>query len=178
MSAEEEVGNLHPTIASLMHALVMISFSTMSSRAVQIILPLSSTKTRQEMDESDDEIDDLYDDAFKSTSGLSGIQSSDPQYIMSSEANEAKRELVINIPNIFFESTTPERQQLSNLLSNTRLGENDSEASNNKPTPTDSSHLHGKDLRGTTFNVGQISVVLHDSKPNDSNSYSLIMDKI
>jgi len=162
-------------------ASITISFSTavqQTSRSFPIILPLSSTKARQEMDESDGEIDHLYEDEFKSANGLSGIQSSDPQYILSSEANEAKRELAINIPNIFFESTTLERQQLSDLLTNIRPGDNEPESVNHRPTDANSTHLGKANLLGLAVNVGQISVVLHSSELNESNSYSLIMDKM
>jgi len=164
-------------------ASVMVSFSTITtqhgSRAFPIILPLSSTKARQEMDDSDDdENDDLYVDALKSTSGANHIQSSDPQYILSSEANEAERELAINIPVILFDSTTSERHTLANLLSTFRSSDNDSECSNSKPTPTDSAKLGNKNLLGLAINVGQLTVALHGSNLHDSNSYSLIMDKM
>mmetsp|Transcript_1787 Transcript_1787/g.3835 ORF Transcript_1787/g.3835 Transcript_1787/m.3835 type:complete len:2049 (+) Transcript_1787:263-6409(+) len=164
---------------------VLISFSSQSQQSTKrksafpIILPLSSTKARQEMDESDDEVGNLYGDAFKCTSRSSRIQTSDPQYILSSEANEAERELVINIPNIFFDSTTSERQELSNLLSRLCSDGDDSEYSNSKSqaSPT-KAHVHDNNLLGLAVNVGQMSVVLHGSQPNTSNSYSLVMDEI
>ncbi|KAL7539277.1 hypothetical protein ACHAXR_010928, partial [Thalassiosira sp. AJA248-18] len=149
--------------------------------AFPIVLPLSSTKTRQETDESDDEIDHLYDSTFKSKSGSSRIQSSDPQFILSSEANEATRELVVNIPNIFFDITITERQQLSDLLSSLQSGDEDSECSNSKdqvgPSP-DSAQIHGQNFLGLAVNLGQMSVVFHGSQPNDSNSYSIVIDKM
>ncbi|KAL9179875.1 hypothetical protein ACHAXT_007845 [Thalassiosira profunda] len=142
--------------------------------AFPLILPLSSTKARQEMDESDeDEMDPLYDDGDP-------VESSDPQYILSSEANRATRELVIDVPYVFFDSTTLERQALSDLLSSVRAGDTESEASEKVEVDrsTDTSPLRDMGLLGVALNVGQASVVLHGSETNDSNSYSLVLDKM
>ena len=151
--------------------------------AFPIILPLSSTKARQEIDESDesdDEIDHLYEDAVKSKGfGPSSIQSSDPQYIMSSEASEAAKEVVVNIPNIFFDLTPAERHQLSDLLSSLRMNDNGSDNSNgNSPEANLSHDSKGKDLLSLAVNVGQLSAILHESQSDESNSYSIIMDKM
>jgi len=134
-----------------------------------IILPLSSTKARQYEDESDeDDIDNVH--AVEEATP-NGMQTSDPQFILSLEANEAKSELVVNLPNILFDFTTCEKQELSNLLS--------SLISDNKESSDDD---YGNETKcntiGIGINVGQLSVVLHPSQPNESSSYSIIMDRI
>ena len=152
---------------------ISISFSKLPKSNSQqksvfpIILPLSSLKARQYEDESDDDIDTVE-------ATPSGMKTSDPQFILSSEANEAESELVVNLPNIFLDFTACEKQELSNLLS--------SLTSVNKESSDDDL---GNETKGNTVgigvNVGQLSVVLHPAQPyepNESSSYSIIMDRI
>jgi len=154
---------------------ISISFSKFAKSNSQqksvfpIILPLSSTKARQYEDESDeDDIDNVHTVEEASPSGM---QTSDPQFILSSEANEAESELVVNLPNILLDFTTCEKQGLSNLLS--------SLTSDNKESSDDH---HDNETKGNTVgigvNVGQLSVVLHPAQPKKSSSYSIIMDRI
>ena len=143
------------------------SSSYQTKSVFPIILPLSSTKARQYEDESDE--DDTATVVEEETP--SGMQTSDPQFILSSEANEAESELVVNLPNILLDFTTCEKQELSNLLS--------SLTSDNKESSNDH---HDNETKGNTVgigvNVGQLSVVLHPAQPNESSSYSIIMDRI
>ena len=155
---------------------ISISFSKLAKSSSHdtksvfpIILPLSSTKARQYEDESDeDDIDNVH--AVEEATPI-GMQTSDPQFILSSEANEAESELVVNLPNILLDFTTCEKQELSNLLS--------SLTSDNKESPDDH---HDNETKGNTVgigvNFGQLSVVLHPAQPNESSSYSIIMDRI
>ena len=164
---------------------IMYSTQTQTSRlnsSFPIILPLSSIKARQEMDESDDDEVDSFSCDDADNNGARGIQSSDPQYVLSSEANEAERELSINVPTIFFDITTCERQELHKAL--TTLSSNNNDGNESKASdgegqfnPTES-HSRDNDWLGLAVNVGQISVVLHGSRTNDANSYSLVMDKL
>ena len=159
---------------------VSISFSkfnkslTMKRKSIfPIILPLSSTRAKED-DESDDEIDNLRDDAVDSPP--IGIQSSDPQYILSSEANEAEAELVIIVPNIYLDFTTCERQELSKLISGLSSDDNGS-AHSQKGGERDEAN-DNRSFIGIGVDVGQFSVILHGSQPNTLNSYNIIMDKI
>lgn len=160
---------------------ILISYSTqMANRqsAFPIVLPLSSTKARQDMDASDDEIENVDDDTSTKTSGTHGIHALDPQYVLASEANEADRELVLNIPHIFFDCTSCEREELSRILS-LCIEDFKSESSGDFVTtnPTEA-NVNESILLGLAINVDQISVVLHGPQIIDSNSYGLIMDKL
>ena len=152
---------------------ISICTQTQTSKGLSsfpIIIPLSSTKARQDMDESDDEFDDFAEAEVNNST--TGILSSDPQYILSSEANEAERHLSMNIPNIFFDLSTCEMQELSYALSSFRLPKDD----------TESDVRNGKsqinNMLGLALNVGQVSIVLHCSKAMESNSYSFVFDKL
>lgn len=142
---------------------------TSKGSSFPIIIPLSSTKARQDMDESDDEFDDLTEVEVNNIS--TRVQSSDPQYILSSEANEAERHLCINIPNVFFDLSTCEMQELSYALSSFRLTKDDAESVRNCKSQINS-------MLGLAINVGQVSIVLHGSKAMESNSYSFVFDKL
>ncbi|KAL3826376.1 hypothetical protein ACHAXA_008584 [Cyclostephanos tholiformis] len=158
---------------------ISISYSneTQNSRlnsSFPIILPLSSTKARQERDESDDdEVDDFNDDVVN---GARGIQSSDPQYVLSSEAAEAEGALSINVPNIFFDSTPCERRELTIALSSFFSKSSDDDKS--EVSDAKGQYSRHNCWLGLAVNVGQISVVLHGSRPSEANSYSLIMDRL
>ncbi|KAL7554315.1 hypothetical protein ACHAWF_017760 [Thalassiosira exigua] len=146
--------------------------------AFPIILPLSSAKARQEADESDDEdeaIDRLDDPSREAGETGDRIRPSDPQYVLSSEANEAAREVVVTVPNVFFDSTTLERRELSEILSSVRSEDESDDADEVDPALPDSPD---ENLLGLAVNVGQLSLILHGSQHDGSNSYSLIMDKM
>ena len=145
--------------------------------AFPFVLPLTSVKAQQECD-SDDEIDNMYEDANKSAHDrvkVDGyqIKASDPQYILSAEANEAERELCVSIPNIFFDLTVEERQSLSVILSSfgSDVDEKDQVAQR------DASDTNRKPLVGIALNVGQIAAVLHGQDVN-AESFSLVIDKM
>ncbi|KAL7473556.1 hypothetical protein ACHAXS_013999 [Conticribra weissflogii] len=180
-------------------AFVVVSFSRVVQRVMlregdqqfkksgsfPIVLPLSVMRSRQENDESDlDEFENLYAEAINSveypSTKLQGyrMKPSDPQYILSSEANEAERELVINIPKVFFDTTTYERLELTNILSlfgkkslkTQRDGNEDIYHKQQKPK-----------ILGFSLNVGQISLVFHGGHTNKAlshYSFSFIIDKM
>ena len=150
-----------------------ISICTQTSKgqsSFPIIIPLSSTKARQDMDESDDEFVDFAEAEVNHST--KGVQSSDPQYILSSEANEAGRHVSVNIPNICFDISTCEMQELSYALSSFHLPKDD--------TVSDVRNCKSQinNMLALALNVGQVSIVLHGSKAMESNSYSFVFDKL
>ncbi len=145
--------------------------------AFPIVLPLSSVKAQQESDDSDDEIDDMYEIANKTVHdrvkvNSCGMNASDPQYILSSEANEAEKELSVDIANIFFDITVEERQSLSFILSSFGCGgdERDETDTDTREMPVDR-----KQFFSLSINVGQIVASL---RGQDTGTFSLIVDEI
>jgi len=146
------------------------------SSAFPFVLPLSSVKAQQERDDSDDEIDNMYEDANRSVQDrmkVDGCQMkpSDPQYILSSEANEAEKELSLDIPSIFFDLTVDERQSLSVILSS--FGSDVDKKDQVDPRDV----ANSRPFVGLSLNVGQIAAVLHGHDV-DTDSFSLIIDKM
>ncbi|KAL7512309.1 hypothetical protein ACHAXN_010012 [Cyclotella atomus] len=140
-----------------------------------MILPLSSMKARQQDDDSDAE--DFFDEVIQSPGSkhehTTTFKSTDPQYIMSSEACEAENELTVSIPHIYFDVTLDERQQLMSILSDISKVQPSRSKSNAKVNS-----LQRKEARTWTsaaFNVGQLSVVLYDHIQMPY-SYSVICD--
>ncbi len=161
---------------------ILISYSTQMlnpSNAFPIVLPLSSTKARQELDESDeDEIGNAHDNTNFCTNDTSGIQALDPQFVMASEANEAESELLLSIPHIFLDCTTCEREYLSRIIFHYFEDFKSESGGSHALSKSIDAHLETSNLLGLAINVDQISVVLHSPEMADSNSYSLIIDKI
>ena len=145
--------------------------------AFPLVLPLTSVKAQQESDDSDDEIDNMYEDANRSAQDrvkvdVCQIKASDPQYILSAEANEAEKELTVDIPNIFFDLTVGERQSLSVILSSFS-----SDADEKDQVVPRESAASRKPFVGLSLSVGQIAAVLHGQDVN-TDSFSLIIDKM
>lgn len=146
--------------------------------AFPFVLPLTSVKAQQECDDSDDEIDNMYEDANRSAQErlkVDGcqIKASDPQYILSAEANEAETELSVDISNIFFDLTLDERQSLSTILSSFGSdGDKMDQAAHQDASDTDR-----KSFVGISLNVGQIAAVLRGEDVN-AESFSLVIDKM
>jgi len=155
------------------------------SGSFPIVLPLSAMKSHQESDESDsDELENLYAEAINSMEYQSAkldahrIKASDPQYVLSCEANEAQKELVVNIPNIFFDTTTCEREELTIILSCYEKKPSDTQCDRDDDL---SDEQHKTKMLGLALNVGQISFMLHGTDSNESlshYSYSFIIDKM
>lgn len=146
---------------------------TIRTSAFPLVIPLSSVKAQQESDDSDDEFDIMFEAANRNDRvKVDGCQmnSSDPQYILSSEANEAEKELRVDISNIFFDFTVEERQSLSAILSSFG-SENEQTTKKEKLVP------NGKQFVGLSLNVEQISALLHGHDVN-TDSFSLIIDKM
>ncbi len=146
--------------------------------AFPFVLPLTSVKAQQECD-SDDEIDTMYEDANRSAQDRvkvdgSQIKASDPQYILSAEANEAERDLCVDIPNIYFDLTVEERLSLSVILSS--FG-GDVDEKDQVVQQQDASVTNKKPFVGIALNVGQIAAVLHGHDAN-AESFSLAIDKM
>ena len=147
--------------------------------AFPFVIPLTSVKAQQESDDSDDEIDNLYEDAKRSahermTVEKCQMESSDPQYIMSAEANEAEKEFRVDIASIFFDLTADERRSLS-IICLTFGGNVDEQHGNIRSC--DTTVKNKKPYVGLSLNVGQIVSVLHDQDASIS-SFSLVVDNI
>lgn len=146
-----------------------------NTSAFPMILPLSSLKAHQESDDSDG-IEEFYSDALKSTNNqpqhdACHVRSSDPQFVMSSEANETQHEVVVRVPNIFFDITKWERDEFHTILSSLGSGGDRDKPNVEPPKPE-----NAVDKLGLAINVGQASILLHGHDNIDS--YSIIMDKI
>jgi autophagy-related protein 2 len=147
------------------------------SSAFPFVLPLSSVKVQQESDDSDDEINYMYEDANRSTQDrikIDDMNPSDPQYILSSEANEAEKELSVDISSIFFDFTVDERQSLSVILSS--LG-SDAEKKDQIDSRDVDVSAANRPFVGLSLNVRQIAVVLHGHNV-DTDSFSIIIDEM
>jgi hypothetical protein len=135
-----------------------------------MILPLSSMKARQQDDDSDAE--DFFDEVIQSPGSNhehpKTVKSSDPQYIMSSEAGEAEKELAVRIPHIYFDITLDERQQLMSILSDITEVQHSQSKFNAELKSV-------RQWTSASVNVGQLSVVLYGHKQM-STSYSVICD--
>ncbi|KAL7459639.1 hypothetical protein ACHAWC_011423 [Mediolabrus comicus] len=145
--------------------------------AFPIVLPLSSVKAQQESDDSDDEIDDMYEIANRTVHdrlkvNSCGMNASDPQYILSSEANEAEKELSVDIANIFFDITVEEHQSLSFILSSFGCGGDESDEAD---TDTREMPVDRKQFFSLSVNVGQIVASL---RGQDTGTFSLVVDEL
>jgi hypothetical protein len=159
---------------------ILLSYSTQMANpgnAFPIVLPLSSTKARELDASDDDEIGNAYDTNF-STNDTSGIQALDPQFVMSSEAKEAESELILSIPHVFLDCTTFEREHLSKIIFHYFEDFKSESRVSYAMSMSGDAHLKKSNLLGLAINVDQISLVLHGPQIADSNSYSLIIDKI
>ena len=145
-----------------------------------MVLPLSSMKACQEDDDSDAD-QDLFDNSMQSPRSeidpISTFKTTDPQYIMSSEASEARREVVLNIPHVFLDLTSDERNEIINILVDISSQGAKSEDTPNSSCRSDGTMQLEKEKRWScvALNVGQLSAVLYGNE-NISSSYSLVLD--
>lgn len=144
-----------------------------------MILPLSSMKACQEVDS---DVEDLFDDMIQSPGSQNGHvaanKATDPQYIMSSEANEANSELSLCIPCVWFDITLAEKQDLVGILTEICGQTNQREAKTSNGCFSNSSPRRNKrKWIGFSISVGQLSSVLYGDKPTMS-SYSFVFDQM
>lgn len=142
------------------------------STSFPIILPLSSAKARQ-VDDSDDE-DDFFEDILHSPGNVDSTKATDSQYIMSSEASEAQKEVVINIPCVSLDLTLCEKNELISILSDILPHTYQSKSSDHIDSCTGSNTRNWSSI---ALKVGQLSVVLFGNE-QIARSYSFVCDDI